>query len=146
MLVLNVSHAGSECLRCHRLVLSVLGVTDRSSVRSMHGHSREQHTHTHTHTHSWALKGVREEIIDVPNTQVLTRVVRSMNGCECPRKLNVSLLQMFRDGRTIHIQCVYGIFGREITEYTAVYGVYVRFWPTLQMFKLCTERRILPGA
>jgi hypothetical protein len=28
-------------------------------------------------------------------------------------------------------QCVYGIFGRKITKYTVIYGVYVRFWPTL---------------
>ena len=33
--------------------------------------------------------------------------------------------------RTIYIRCIYGIFGREITEYTVVYNVYVRFWPTL---------------
>jgi len=26
---------------------------------------------------------------------------------------------------------MYGIFGREITKYTAIYGVYIRFWPTL---------------
>jgi len=33
--------------------------------------------------------------------------------------------------RTIYIRCIYGIFGREITEYTVIYGVYIRFWPTL---------------
>ena len=26
---------------------------------------------------------------------------------------------------------VYGIFGRELTKYTVIYGVYIRFWPTL---------------
>jgi hypothetical protein len=30
-----------------------------------------------------------------------------------------------------HIRCVYGILGREITKYTVIYGVHVRFWPTL---------------
>jgi len=34
--------------------------------------------------------------------------------------------------RTIYIRCVYGIFGREITIYTVIYGVYIRFWPTLR--------------
>ena len=29
---------------------------------------------------------------------------------------------------TVHI---YGIFGREITKYTVIYGAYIRFWPTL---------------
>jgi len=36
--------------------------------------------------------------------------------------------------RTIYIRCVYGIFGREITIYTVIYGVYIRFWPTLCMW------------
>jgi hypothetical protein len=35
--------------------------------------------------------------------------------------------------RTIYIRCVYGIFGREITIYTVIYGVYIRFWPTLRV-------------
>jgi len=33
--------------------------------------------------------------------------------------------------RTIYIRCIYGIFGREITKFTVIYGVYIRFWPTL---------------
>jgi len=33
--------------------------------------------------------------------------------------------------RTIYIRCIYGIFGREIIKYTVIYGVYIRFWPTL---------------
>ena len=35
--------------------------------------------------------------------------------------------------KTIYIRCIYGIFGREITKYTVIYGVYKRFWPTLQI-------------
>jgi hypothetical protein len=34
--------------------------------------------------------------------------------------------------RTIYIRCIYGIFGREIIKYTVIYGVYIRFWPTLK--------------
>ena len=26
---------------------------------------------------------------------------------------------------TIYIRCIYGIFGREIIEYTVIYGVYI---------------------
>jgi len=33
----------------------------------------------------------------------------------------------------IYIPCTYGIFGREITKYTVIYGVYIQFWPTLQL-------------
>jgi len=33
--------------------------------------------------------------------------------------------------RTIYIRCIYGIFGREITKYTVINGVYIRLWPTL---------------
>ena len=36
--------------------------------------------------------------------------------------------------RTIYIRCIYGIFGRGITKYTVMYGVYIRFWPTLHMW------------
>ena len=25
---------------------------------------------------------------------------------------------------------MYGILGREMTKYTVIYGVYIRFWPT----------------
>ena len=35
--------------------------------------------------------------------------------------------------KNICIRCVYGIFGRKITIYTVIYGVYIRFWPTLPM-------------
>jgi len=35
--------------------------------------------------------------------------------------------------RTKCMQCIYGIFGREITKYTVIYGVYIRFWPTLSI-------------
>jgi len=47
--------------------------------------------------------------------------------------------------RTIYIRCIYGIFGREITKYTVIYGVYVRFWPTLKMMRATTSvfRKVL---
>ena len=32
--------------------------------------------------------------------------------------------------RAIYIRCIYGIFGRKTTKYV-IYGVYIRFWPTL---------------
>jgi hypothetical protein len=33
--------------------------------------------------------------------------------------------------RTVYIRYKYNSFGREITKYTVIYGVYIRFWPTL---------------
>jgi len=36
-----------------------------------------------------------------------------------------------RLARTIYIRCIYGNVGREITNYTVIYGAYIRFWPTL---------------
>jgi hypothetical protein len=35
--------------------------------------------------------------------------------------------------RTIYIWFIYGGFGREISNYTVIYGVYIRFWPTLHI-------------
>ena len=36
--------------------------------------------------------------------------------------------------RTINIRCTYGNFGRDITKYTVIYGVYIRFWPNLCVY------------
>jgi hypothetical protein len=35
--------------------------------------------------------------------------------------------------RTLYIRCTYGIFGRETTKHTVMYGVYIWFWPTLSV-------------
>jgi len=34
---------------------------------------------------------------------------------------------------TIYIRCICSIFSREITIHMVIYGVYIRFWPTLNM-------------
>ena len=36
---------------------------------------------------------------------------------------------------------IYGISGREITKYTVIYGVYIRFWPTLDICTICAPSR-----
>ena len=41
--------------------------------------------------------------------------------------------------RTIYIGCIYNNLGREITKYTVIYGVYIRFWPTLHICQICTD-------
>ena len=33
-----------------------------------------------------------------------------------------------------HVRCVCGIFGRESTKYTVMYGAYIRSWPTLAIY------------
>jgi hypothetical protein len=43
--------------------------------------------------------------------------------------------------RAIYIRCVYGIFGRKITKYTVIYGVYIQFWPTLHT----RHKRVMGG-
>jgi len=45
---------------------------------------------------------------------------------------NKPLAEIVGLARTIYIRCVYGIFGREFTTYTVIYGVYIRLWPTLR--------------
>ena len=35
--------------------------------------------------------------------------------------------------RTTYIRCIYGNFSRDFVKYTVIYGVYIRFWPTLYM-------------
>jgi len=63
----------------------------------------------------------------------------------CYQNLLPILCQHFLDGHqqinrvghnhilNTYIQCIYGLFIREITIQTAIYGVYIRFWPTLQI-------------
>jgi len=41
-----------------------------------------------------------------------------------------------------YIRCIHGIFGREITKYTVMYGVYIRLWPTVHS---CRQRNGLVG-
>ena len=43
------------------------------------------------------------------------------------------ITKYIRLARTINIPCIYGIFGRKSTKYTVIYGVYIRFWPTIRM-------------
>ena len=43
---------------------------------------------------------------------------------------------------TIYIRCLYGVFGREITIHTVIYGVYIQFWPTLAVSVLGQENGI----
>jgi len=38
--------------------------------------------------------------------------------------------------KTIYIRCIYSNFGRKITKYTVIYGVYIRFWPTLHIQRM----------
>jgi len=45
-----------------------------------------------------------------------------------------------RLARTIYIRCIYGIFGLEITKYTAYIYVYIWFWPTLTI--CCTQHML----
>ena len=33
-----------------------------------------------------------------------------------------------------YIRCIYGTFGRELTIHTVIYGVHIRFWPTLVLY------------
>jgi hypothetical protein len=52
----------------------------------------------------------------------------------CKMPLQDAIVKTFIGlARTIYIRFIYGIFGREITKYTVIYGVYVRFWPTLDI-------------
>ena len=61
-----------------------------------------------------------------------------LNDVFCTLQCLLSL-QIIGLARTIYIRCAYGIFGREITIYTVIYGVYIRFWPTLQVIVITLQ-------
>ena len=70
--------------------------------------------------------------VPLEQTQTDTSVQPNCIGC-----LLVKL------ARTIYIRCIYGIFCREFTKYTVIYGVYIRFWPTLFTRNLLAVTRAL---
>ena len=45
--------------------------------------------------------------------------------------------------RTIYIRCICGVFGRDITKYTVIYGVYIRFRPTLHILSCGRPRKLV---
>jgi len=62
------------------------------------------------------------------------------------KRSNTAILGL---ARTIHIRCIYDTFGREITKYTVICGVYMRFWPTLsntQFLRKGAFKRLRPNA
>ena len=54
------------------------------------------------------------------------RCARTLTSRTCCPLVSPSIMQV-RPGlvRTIYIRCVYGVFGREITEYTVIYAVHI---------------------
>jgi hypothetical protein len=68
---------------------------------------------------------------------------------ECTERKYISMPRRERYvglARTVYIRCICVILGREITMYTVMYGVYIRFWPTLKIRLAltvhCTARHI----
>jgi hypothetical protein len=61
----------------------------------------------------------------------------SMRACAC---VCMRVCVYIGLARTIYIRCIYGIFGRKITEYTVYIYVHIRFWPTLRVCVImCTH-------
>ena len=44
-----------------------------------------------------------------------------------------------------HIRCIYGLFGRDITKYTVIYGVYIRLWPTYIYTYMLSKQAPVPS-
>ena len=74
------------------------------------------------------------DLIVIPTTVQVARGLHKHHGAQMHDPGN-SLSHHFSVGlaRTIHPRCIYGIFCREITKYMVIYGVYIRFWPTLRI-------------
>ena len=80
-------------------------------------------SHTLSHIHA------------LSDTHLLARV--SVPMCTRMRALHTGMCRAGHNHKyIIYIQCLYGIFGREITKYTVIFGVYIRSWPTLGMCPL----------
>ena len=78
----------------------------------------------------WRLVGVR--IVGVRMAACWRADGRTRVGAE-ERALLVAL------AITTYIRCIHGVFGREITKCTVIFGAHIRFWPTLLIEKLEAE-------
>ena len=70
-----------------------------------------------------------------PHLQVNVAGTVQGNACYIPNSFKESQLHTYVGlERTTYIRCIYVIFGRQITKYTVIYGVFIRFWPTLHIW------------
>jgi len=76
-------------------------------------------------------------------TQQIQELVLSMSmSARCGKKQKCAIqsaqhskyIELARPYIYRYIPCTYGIFGREITIHTVIYGVYIRFWLTLDVY------------
>jgi hypothetical protein len=95
-----------------------------------------EYTHTfkrtHTHTHRHVLTSRMKSCTCSGATKIRGTLTHSTVCVGLARILYIWCVYIW----CVYIWCVYGIFGifgREITKYTVVYGVNVWFWPTLRM-------------
>ena len=100
-----------------------------------------------SHVHLWpCLCFMYEQLQGERNASTKhTYLLPTLATNTCYQNLLPILCQHFLDGHqqinrvghnhilNTYIQCIYGLFIREITIQTAIYGVYIRFWPTLQI-------------
>jgi hypothetical protein len=84
---------------------------------------KRTHKHTGTHRHTQHAPTMNCAILAFPHRLYQTHW----------RILSIHL-GLARTINHIYIRCVYGISGREIFKYTVIYGVNIRFWPTLHTF------------
>jgi hypothetical protein len=68
--------------------------------------------------------------------------------CERERVRDGSYVGLAKTIHTIrtHIRCIYGDFSRDNTLFTVIYGVHIRFWPTLVIRRICIACRIVFNA
>ena len=66
-----------------------------------------------------------------------------------PAVLHVTLASEFADtnlglAKPIYSRCIHGVFGREITIHTVIYGVCMQLWPTLHLTTSCEAANLIP--
>jgi len=95
----------------------------------------DTHTHTHPHhtdncavclnKHHQASGTLVIAVLDPYTTVALIGALFAWTKVGLARTMYIYIY--------IYIRCIYGIFGREITVYTVIYGAYIRFWPTVDI-------------
>jgi len=117
-------------------------LTHARSIAHPNSHSC---THSYTYMHAGRHKLMHARSITHPNSHSCTHTHTCMTiTCRqtCVRAHTYTQIHLdaymhihtyIGLARTIHIRCIYRISGRQITKYTVIYSVYIRFWPTLHV-------------
>ena len=65
--------------------------------------------------------------------KIESRSLKHDQGWPGPNIYTVHIHRVGHNHTYVYTVCIYGIFSREMTIHAVIYGVHIRFWPTLHI-------------